>query len=1194
MSDSFEPGHDPDQFGPNTSNGRFPAAVRKVTLGNETASKWFDEILKDSPAWFLGPKAENVDLLQDLVSFAITEHAEFRKYKYYPLDPEFVDSEKKQSVEYKKSEDKMWKMLGVLSKRLQNSIPFSNFRSQGHMLWDTTIAANVGYIAALLYNQNNVASMASSVTLQLEREVAKDLCAMVGYNVDDHNYNIDRPLSWGHLPNGGTVANIEAMWAARCLKYNALALKMMLRIETEKGKKGPLARVWNEFKFRKLDNTEKLLKDGEPWELLNIPIDNAIELFNQVIQFIKDKLDCEWSHDQLFAKVVPHTMEEMGALEFFQALATELKYTNHKMGKWFVSGSRHYSWDKGNNMLGLGRRNLVKVSVDRNCRMDMQQLRGHLQDCLKNKIPVIGVTAVFGTTQEGAVDNLREILKLRKEMEKEGLTFYIHIDGAWGGYFASTLNNNNQMKTAIPENSESIPDSRLSSYFTSQLQLLKMADSITLDPHKTGFCPYPAGGLLYRNGNIRNFLAQKAAYVNHGEKDNEEINLYGIDGSKPGAASASVWLSHRTLGLHNSGYGLILRQCNFSAGIMYALWASLERPEDPFTVVTAQDIVDDLPSTQKEIGPKFSLSEGFSSMTMVAQAPLIRKWTKARIRKEILEAENITVLKNAEAMKFIADNGPDTLINCVSANFRRWDSDSESWVYNSSIKEQRRFIDAFYKRCSHSMEKPSLVDRGVQIILNSTTWEESTHNQAYQNVKGKLGLKVEETEEDKKIKMIINTTMSPWLRTQNTFERMANIIRNELYNAYGAVTDVPDNLSFVSPCSIESYPDWNDDGFLFAELQASFMETRQNHAIGLFCVRDKDRDELVKLAEKAEEKRMGLNVRYCPLKFKLIKKMTIFNVMTGSNNSAQQKGVQDEIEDEVDGGIFNHRQSFSHKSTRSTKQSLEKYSDKDVDYHGITLPELDVEFSYGPGLTYEGKLKLRRVIRYHHLARDFVDEKDYPANNEYIMYSYSYIKKKEIPRLCTPDDAALRTGRRGRDTLLNDRDRSPSRSRTEETQEFAYISHCPNRFPDFQQLIELDEVPVPVRFQGDSQQEEEEIVLYKEAVSRGVIIYLPQIQTGGRPILKRGNDDQCLDPLTLHEYNAVSWSDQGAYTGNMMSIKIKLMKDGKRWFDGSSMNKGYDKSKLQMFYNKDGSRRHYPEETCEQEIQDSYELPEDL
>ena len=39
------------------------------------------------------------------------------------------------------------------------------------MNWDTTLPSNVGYIAAMLYNQNNVASMASGVTLQLEREV---------------------------------------------------------------------------------------------------------------------------------------------------------------------------------------------------------------------------------------------------------------------------------------------------------------------------------------------------------------------------------------------------------------------------------------------------------------------------------------------------------------------------------------------------------------------------------------------------------------------------------------------------------------------------------------------------------------------------------------------------------------------------------------------------------------------------------------------------------------------------------------------------------------------------------------------------------------------------------------------------------------------------------------------------------------
>ena len=59
-------------------------------------------------------------------------------------------------------------------------------------------------------------------------------------------------------------------------------------------------------------------------------------------------------------------------------------------------------------------------------------------------------------------------------------------------------------------------------------------------------------------------LAQGAAYISHGSGKNEEINLFGIDGSKPGAASAGVWLSHKVIGLHSEGYGLLLRQCTFS------------------------------------------------------------------------------------------------------------------------------------------------------------------------------------------------------------------------------------------------------------------------------------------------------------------------------------------------------------------------------------------------------------------------------------------------------------------------------------------------------------------------------------------------------------------------------------------------------------------------------------------------------
>ncbi len=55
------------------------------------------------------------------------------------------------------------------------------------MLWDTTLPSNVGYIAAMLYNQNNVASMASGVTLQLEREV---LACIIHQNLTKEVANI--------------------------------------------------------------------------------------------------------------------------------------------------------------------------------------------------------------------------------------------------------------------------------------------------------------------------------------------------------------------------------------------------------------------------------------------------------------------------------------------------------------------------------------------------------------------------------------------------------------------------------------------------------------------------------------------------------------------------------------------------------------------------------------------------------------------------------------------------------------------------------------------------------------------------------------------------------------------------------------------------------------------------------------------
>jgi hypothetical protein len=50
-------------------------------------------------------------------------------------------------------------------------------------------------------------------------------------------------------------------------------------------------------------------------------------------------------------------------------------------------------------------------------------------------------------------------------------------------------------------------------------------------------------------------------------------------------------------------------------------------------------------------------------------------------RREILESENSVLIQNREALNFIRENGPDTLINSISINFRTWDKNRYQYQY---------------------------------------------------------------------------------------------------------------------------------------------------------------------------------------------------------------------------------------------------------------------------------------------------------------------------------------------------------------------------------------------------------------------------------------------------------------------------------------------------------------------------------
>lgn len=135
--------------------------------------------------------------------------------------------------------------------------------------------------------------------------------------------------------------------------------------------------------------------------------------------------------------------------------------------------------------------------------MDVAALEKELLSVSEAGHPIYAVVAIMGTTEHGAVDPLDKILQLRRKLQDEyGISFLVHCDAAWGGYFASLL------RPAPPDHKGGrkldldgayVPQQALSPYTETQLRSMRYADSITVDPHKSGYIPYPAGGLCYKD-----------------------------------------------------------------------------------------------------------------------------------------------------------------------------------------------------------------------------------------------------------------------------------------------------------------------------------------------------------------------------------------------------------------------------------------------------------------------------------------------------------------------------------------------------------------------------------------------------------------------------------------------------------------------------------------------------------------------
>jgi len=683
-------------------------------------------------AWFLGPKAENKDLLLELITKTIEQHCGYRT-SYHPEDPAMITDEVKTTESYVKAVETLRDSLAELNAWLRRSAPIFSMRSHGHMLWDQALPAMVGYFAGMLYNQNNVASEASPITTWLEIQVGNDLCRMLGYDVPPEKAasaesasSRNGIVSWGHITCGGSVANIEALWAARNVKFFGVALRAALR-------EVPMLAPARDIKVRLLDGDEERLVDLDTWTLLNLKIDDLVRLPYQIAEIDpKSGLDKETLKEAL----KPYALQHIGLIEFYERFMSGFPAPVA-----MVPSTCHYSWPKAGTLLGLGDNSVIKIHVDLRARMRIPDLVDRLRYCLLKRIPVIAVVAVIGSTEESAVDPLREILDVRRAFHKEGLDFAVHCDAAWGGYFNSMYRDSDDDPglPGLPDLqriSAPAPQFPMSNYVATQYRALREADSITVDPHKAGFAPYPAGALCYRNSALRDLISLAAPVVFHSQLE-PTVGIYGVEGSKPGAAAAAVFLAHKVIRPTKDGYGKILGECVWVSKRLYCRLLTMadRAPQPPrFRIALLQM----LPAER----------DGLGAEAIKQQREMVASFVT--LDNAQLEAR----LEEPKAKALFKELGSDQVILTYAFNF--YDPGTQDW--NQDPAKLNLLNRKIFEICSitDTSEDPNKVD----LILTNSQFDADVYGRDFvEHYARRLDLRGSDVNS---IEFLISTTMNPW------------------------------------------------------------------------------------------------------------------------------------------------------------------------------------------------------------------------------------------------------------------------------------------------------------------------------------------------------------------------------------------------------------------------------------------------
>ncbi len=501
-------------------------------------------------ACFLGPYGENDSLLEKLMLEFFRDHVHWRR-NFHPEDPPAIPTTAAHHVRYQAFEARMRRELHQLSAALKQSVPFHSPRYIGHMASDLLLPGLAAQMMTLPYNPNNVSGDAAPITVKLEVLVGLQLARMLGFPADP----AQPACAVGHLCSGGTNANYQALRLALARKAFPVALRSA---------QVPLPSL-----------------PEDDWQAFNLDTRNDLAWYLEWQEWLSQQGESE--RVRWVERVERERVEHLGLAGFIAA------HPQLKVPKVLVPITAHYSWSKGMKLLGLGRQQLELIPTA-DMRLDAVAFQHAVERCERERTPILAAMAVLGSTEYGTIDPIDAVVATRNAAAARGFGFSVHVDAAWGGYLTTLFRNEDGSFRSFEEVRGEYRDFPKPAVYRAFASLADV-DSVTVDPHKLGYLPYGAGAFICRDHRMFGLLSERADYVFDDADGVDYHDRYGqmgqyvIEGSKPGAAAAAVYVTHKVLPLDHRNFGLLPRHTILAAEAFCASAGRFARAIAPWASV---------------------------------------------------------------------------------------------------------------------------------------------------------------------------------------------------------------------------------------------------------------------------------------------------------------------------------------------------------------------------------------------------------------------------------------------------------------------------------------------------------------------------------------------------------------------------------------------------------------------------------